>query len=370
VRIAYDFQTFELQRYGGISRYFVRLAEQMLALDMEVGVFAPFHLNQYVKELPYGVVHGRQVGGFPGKLRRVASFVNRVVAREQMRQWRPDVVHETYFSSVPTSVRGPRVVTVYDMIHEILPNRDGPVDPTIQRKKIAVQRADHVICISENTRKDLLERINVDPDKVTVVYLGFDKLPIQSVSADSVPSVKKPFLLYVGNRDGHKNFSGFLRAFASSSRLCKDFSVVAFGGSVFSDTEKALIQLLGFETEQIIHIAGDDAVLGNLYEHAACFVYPSLYEGFGLPPLEAMAHGCPVVSSNASSMPEVVGDAGEYFSPTSPDEMAQAIERVVYSSARIDELVNLGRGRLEVFAWHECAKRTLEIYRRLGGRCS
>jgi glycosyltransferase involved in cell wall biosynthesis len=106
-------------------------------------------------------------------------------------------------------------------------------------------------------------------------------------------------------------------------------------------------------------------LLGELYEGAKAFVYPSIYEGFGLPPLEAMAHSCPVISSGTSSMPEIIGTAGVFFDPVNDDEMAGAIERVVYSDSEIARLVGLGHERLNQFSWQRCSQETLSIYNSL-----
>ena len=156
-----------------------------------------------------------------------------------------------------------------------------------------------------------------------------------------------------------------LRAIALSSRLSGDFDVVAFGGGAFSPHEQAQIRELGFREGQVRQQAGDDQALARLYRSAAAFIYPSTYEGFGLPPLEAMTLGCPVICSDRSSIPEVVGDAGEYFNPDHPESIARAIEAVVYSSARTTALMAAGRQRAALFTWRRCAQGHLDVYRSL-----
>jgi glycosyltransferase involved in cell wall biosynthesis len=154
-----------------------------------------------------------------------------------------------------------------------------------------------------------------------------------------------------------------LRAVASRRELLDTFDIVAFGSRRFTASEMLLIQTLGLREGSVHHFNGDDSVLGQLYRDATAFVYPSLYEGFGLPPLEAMAHGCPVVTSNTSSLPEVVGGAGEFFSPNDIDEQAQAIFNVVFNPNRRDRLIRLGQERLEIFSWQRCANETCDVYR-------
>ena len=125
------------------------------------------------------------------------------------------------------------------------------------------------------------------------------------------------------------------------------------------------ISVLGFLEDQVIQKSGDDDLLGSLYSTARSFVYPSLYEGFGIPPLEAMANQCPVISSKTSSMPEVIGEAAEYFDPTDTDDMKRAIEDVVYSDSYIKKLRQSGKERLTTFSWNKCSRETLNIYKKV-----
>jgi glycosyltransferase involved in cell wall biosynthesis len=241
------------------------------------------------------------------------------------------------------------------------------MDPTTQWKKDAVSRADHVICISENTRRDLVEMFGVAETKVSVVYLGYDELATSGKEPEAVAAVTSscPYLLYVGTRGGYKNFEGLLRAYASSGFLRDNFSLVTFGDGPFRGEENLLIKELGLSNGQVKQIGGEDNVLGHLYKGAAAFVYPSLYEGFGIPPLEAMSIGCPVICSNTSSLPEVVGNAGEYFDPGSIESIRTALETVLQSTTRRDDLIKMGHMRSASFSWARCADETLAIYRSL-----
>ena len=128
-----------------------------------------------------------------------------------------------------------------------------------------------------------------------------------------------------------------------------------------------MLRALGLPSAQIMYYEGSDSLLSTFYTKAAAFIYPSLYEGFGIPPLEAMAHGCPVVCSNSSSLPEVVGQSAELFDPTDPDALGRAIESVVESSVRREQLVNAGYERIKCFSWDKCAQETLTTYKMLLG---
>jgi glycosyltransferase involved in cell wall biosynthesis len=365
LKIAYDHQIF-MQKHGGISRYFAKLARGSLDLGNEVGVFSPFYLNYNLSMLPKDNIHGRYIKLYHHRMNSAFVACNKIVSRYQISQWKPDVVHETYYSRKKSGPKNcPTVITVYDMIHELFKNDFSDKDDTVGIKKIAIERSDHVICISENTRNDLVRLFNISEKKITVVHLGFDQFANNFESSENSTVSNRPFLLFVGNRSGYKNFSGFLKAVAASNRLINDFDIIAFGVSKFSIFELDLIKTLGFVKDQVRHVSGNDILLGQYYRGARAFVYPSLYEGFGISPLEAMAHQCPVVSSNSSSMPEVIGSAAEFFNPSEPEDMCNAIESVVYSDSRIADLTIRGLERLQRFSWTKCTQETLNIYRSL-----
>ncbi len=366
MRIALDYQIFMLQSYGGISRYFTRLAQGLLDRKQQVEIFAPLHLNSYLSAMPPGIISGRYINQYPPKTTRLIHAYNQFRSRSKISSWKPDVVHETYYAKVGSAPRNcPAVVTVYDMIHELFPNEFAIADKTATIKRIAIERADHVICISENTKSDLMRLYGTPASKLSVVHLGFDQFVSENCAESVATFGIRPFILYVGLRGGYKNFAGFLKAVTLSKRLLSDFDIVAFGGPKFSVADFALISSLGFAENQVQQISGGDDLLGSLYSSARAFVYPSLYEGFGIPPLEAMAHHCPVISSNSSSMPEVIATAAEYFDPKVPEDMQRAIEAVVYSDSYIKSLRKAGSERLTTFSWGKCAQETFNIYRSL-----
>lgn len=367
MRIAFDHQSFVLQAYGGMSRYFTRLAQGLLDMEQQVEIFAPLYQNSYLAELPPGIVNGRYIKRYPPKTGHLFLACNQLGSRFQIAAYQPDVVHETYYSSSGSAPQAcPSVITVLDMIHELFPGECPDRDRVTAIKRKAIGRADHVICISENSKSDLMRLYGIAENRLSVVHLGFDRFLSQDNSSrGDVIYENKPFILYVGQRGGHKNFKGLITAIARSHRLLADFNVIAFGGPRFSTSERALISSLGFSENQIQHKTGNDALLGGFYRSARAFVYPSLYEGFGIPPLEAMAQYCPVVSSNTSSMPEVVGNAGEYFDPADLDSMRHAIETVVYSEERIESLRQAGAERLSAFSWAKCSRETFDVYQSL-----
>jgi glycosyltransferase involved in cell wall biosynthesis len=256
-----------------------------------------------------------------------------------------------------------RVVTVYDMIHELFPDEMAHAADETARKRLAVERADHVICISTNTRDDLVRLFDVAPEKTSIVLLGSELANEEGDDAVSL-SLSKPTVLFVGGRSGRKNFLLLLEAFASSRRLREELDIVAFGGGRFSDKELAAMASLGV-TDKVRHDAGDDNRLAAHYRAARLLAYPSKYEGFGIPPLEAMAHQCPVVCARSSSIPEVVGNAGFYHDPNSLEDLRSALERVAFDDVLRARLKARGAERAKLLSWAQCAAGTAAVYRRL-----
>lgn len=363
MKIAFDHQIFAIQAYGGISRYFVKLAQELQMLRQEVCVVAPWHRNNHLTELPSELVLGTKWKRFPPRSARMALWLNSVFAARAIRQEHPDVLHETYYFGSSRPRRDVKtVITVYDMIHEKFPTAFRANDPTSKAKLNAVRRADHVICISENTKHDLCEFTDIPDSKISVIHLGFEKI---SEDSNAVTQASRPFLLYVGHRDHYKNFDSTLQALARHPRITETFDLVAFGGNEFSREELRRIDALKLREGAVRNVQGDDDLLGLLYRTATAFVYPSLYEGFGLPPLEAMAHDCPVAASSSSSIPEVVGDAGLMFDPTDIDAQGHALEQILFDTGLRENLIRAGRKRLLQFSWKRCAEQTLQVYQKL-----
>lgn len=361
-QIFYDYQIFLYQQYGGISRYFYELAQRIERMDgFSASVFAPLHANGY---LSMGGVDafGLKVKKLP-KIWRLYEALDVALTKGYLAISKPAIVHETYYrrrSLAPKSSL--TVVTVYDMIHEKFSDMFHARDNTTALKRSAVTRADRVICISEHTRRDLIELFGVPEEKTVTIQLGFGLESSVDVGTIPADTSGRPYLLYVGNRDFHKNFKGFLRAFGASPVLRDNFSIVAFGGPPLSVTDYRLIDQYNIARSKIKWCSGSDDRLSELYRGAAAFVYPSFYEGFGIPPLEAMSCNCPVICSNASSIPEVVGDAAVLFDPSDTDAMRVAIESVVTSESTRALLIARGGRRIEVFSWDRCAAETASVY--------
>ncbi len=362
MRIAYDHQIFGWQKYGGISRYFFELANN-IALDEagEAAVISPLHITSYLSAAsPKLKIMGLAAPAIR-RTGRIYRTVNQLLVPSMMRRFAPDIVHETYYAYNRTAPPSSKVVlTVFDMIHERFPAYFSSWDPLQKEKAAAVQRADHIICISEHTRRDLIQLLGVAEAKTSVVHLGFS---LTSASEPITVIGSRPYLLYVGARGGYKNFEGLLRAYSQSSAISRDYDLVAFGGGGLTPDEIRLIHELGLNDSKVRQVGGSDSVLAGLYRSAALFVYPSLYEGFGIPPLEAMSFNCPVACSSTSSIPEVVGDAARFFDPESPDSMIAAIESILTHDEIQSDLVARGQQRISQFSWEKCASQTQDVYR-------
>jgi len=369
MRIAYDHQVFVQQRYGGISRYFAELVAQ-LGRDVahQVRVIAPLHQNEYLNRADVApFVRGRHVRRSRlVSIRSALRWGNRLAMPFAWAGQHPDILHETYFAHTGVGRGRVRVLTVYDMIHEIYPERLRQSAALTAAKRAAVDRADHIICISETTRRDLIRLFDVFPSRTSVVLLGHSLAAgVDGTDLAAIAAPPWPYVLYVGDRDSYKNFLLAVEALARSPRLA-GLHLLAFGSRPFTAGEQQQLQRLGMSA-RVHHETGSDALLAARYRAARLFVCPSEYEGFGLPPLEAMAYGCPVACSTGGSVPEVVGDAGEYFDPQDMPAATRAIERLALDDERRHTLVAAGLLRAAEFTWQRCARETLAVYDRLLG---
>lgn len=367
LNVVYYHRIFAVQKYGGISRYFYELAIRMGRFDGIVAkIYAPVHINQYLRNSPADLVWGRYLPHIP-KLTKARNVLNDILSLFYLRKLSKNspshLFHETYYSQVRLA-QVKTVITVYDMIHEKFAPFFPRHDRTSEVKSRAINNADHVICISERTRHDLLETSDVNPDKVSVVHLA-SSLTCENNGCVHEDNKRKHYILYVGARAGYKNFQRLLASYACSKRLMSDFKLVCFGGGAFTRSEENEIRILNIPRKNIELVSGNDSVLAACYRDAAAFVYPSLYEGFGIPLLEAMNCFCPVICSNTGSFSEVAGDAAEYFDPEETDSIVLAMESVLYSKARTRSLVESGVKRRQCFSWDNCAEQTAAIYRTL-----
>ena len=369
MNILYDHSVFQNQRYGGISRYFYELITRIAPRkDTEVNLFQGLHVNDFdlsPEMVPYSSYFGYKPKLKVSPLIRSHLFIvpNKVLFGGFYRTLKDiDVYHPTYYyQGIRKYHKAPIVLTVYDMIHELYPNQLRYSKYTIKAKKISIETADKIICISNNTKKDLMEIYDVPEDKIEVIYLA-SSLKKWNTHLDLTEGygISKPYLLYVGDRNGtYKNFSTLLDAYTSS--LKDRFDLVCFGGGTFNKNELSIINRAKCN-DKVFQLTGSDYILGSLYQNAFAFICPSHYEGFGLPLVEAMAMKCPIIAANTSSIPEVVGDAGILFDPNYKEDLIEAIKLLESNTDKRKRLITIGFKRESMFSWDKTAKETMKVY--------
>jgi glycosyltransferase involved in cell wall biosynthesis len=361
MNILYDGQIYALNPTGGICRYFTKLISKLptnfipsliTCQDFTINIHYPTHPNLKIyKRLNF-------------RSSRISYWLEKPYLRAVSTLGRFELAHPTYYSLFTQQkidqYRCPVVLTVYDMVYEIFRNKIDPTGEHVGLKKKAILSAQKLICISENTKKDLINWYSVPEEKIIVTYLaaGIDA----SLSHGDEPVPSRPYYLYVGSRDSsYKNFDTLLLAFENVVSINAEI-VLCVVGYPFSETEIKRIAELKL-TERIEHYTyASDSHLAKLYRCSVAFVYPSFYEGFGIPPLEAMSCGTPVIASNCSSIPEVVGDAGLLFNPNSVSELTDILLFLFDNSIERDRLIAKGLQRAKAFSWDKTVAQTLDVY--------
>jgi len=247
------------------------------------------------------------------------------------------------------------------------------IDHCLQGTKDAIERADAIIAISNHTKLDLIKYFDAPEDKITVTHLAADKAFTRIVDHDILKKIRQKyslphdFVLFVGSLEPRKNLPTLLAAYALLQQTFKNkFSLVIVGSEGWlNDQIKLLITELKISENVCFTGYVAQEHLSAIYSMASVFVYPSLYEGFGLPVVEAMACGTPVITSNVSSIPEVVGDAAVLIDPINKEELALTIERVLGDEDLRESLRISGIARAKTFSWERCARETLEVYKRV-----
>ena len=281
-----------------------------------------------------------------------------------------DIVHlpNQNFARFAFLRKNPYIVTVHDVIRFYF-----RFDPERLSEKfwlkidiMSLKRASHIIVTSQNTKNDLIKYMKIPEDRISVVYDGIDRSIFKPVRARMLD---RPYILYVGSERPRKNLGTLFEAFAQIRKEFPDLRLVKIGTEGRSPKYRKDTRMkmggLGI-TRRIIFIDYvSERELARYYSSARLLAYPSLYEGFGLPPAEAMACGCPVVTSNVSSLPEVVGDAGITIDPHDTEGLAQAMRRVLTDSKLREDMRKKGLEQAKKFSWEKAAEQTLEVYNKV-----
>lgn len=363
MNVLFDHQCFTNQDYGGISRYFVSLMNEFDNLNnVSYSLSLKYSNNYYIRDkkshniksyFPKTNFRGKKFSSHLINLPNSKSFLNKSDF---------DIFHPTYYNPYFLKELGnkPFVLTVYDMTHELFPDIIHWFDKTASQKKYLVSKAKKIIAISHNTKKDLVEILNVPAEKIEVIHLA-SSIDLNLTGKKENLVFPERYILYVGSRNYYKNFNNTVTAFRELTRKDDKLFLVCAGGGKFIDIEIKLFNELKL-ADKILHKPADDNSLATLYSNAILFIFPSLYEGFGIPALEAMNCDCPLALSNVSSLPEVGGDAAIYFDPNDPDDICNQLTKIIYNENFRNQLIEKGKERRKEFSWQKTAIETLNLY--------
>ena len=299
---------------------------------------------------------------------------NNILLPLKLKHYKLDLIHDPsqispfMFNPAPT-----KVLTIHDLTPVIFPEAHGKIHAFLQNNVFprTLKHVNSIITISNSTKNDIIRYFKITETKIKVIYNGVDDR-FKVLHEDEIKSVKEeygikhPFILFVGTLEPRKNIPTLLKAFYLLKKKNIPHKLVIVGGKGWKyDSVYETIKSLNLQKKVIFTGYVPDEDLPKLYNAADLFVYPSLYEGFGLPPLEAMACGTPVITSNTSSLPEVVGDAGILVNPFSVEEIAGAMESILKNKSLREQMIKRGLKRSQMFSWEKCAKEVVKIYKSL-----
>ena len=367
MKILYDHQIFQYQRVGGISKYFAELIRAMQEIDnTDTEIICTYSNNQHIADKLNLTLKPIQTKPYNGKLfnkvynKSITFRVDKLNKKNSLTALQQpfDVFHPTYYNPYFLSeLKKPFVITVHDMIHERFPELFLKDKTTSKHKRLLCEKASRIIAISHSTKRDLIEFFNIPEEKIDVIYHGVHLYPLED--ADNLPMLTKPYFLYVGSRGGYKNYRTAAKAFAAFSKKHPDSELI-LAGAPLDATEEQLHKELGI-LKRIKCLQLNDHELQIAYKNAIALIYPSRYEGFGMPILEAFAQGCPVICSNTSSMPEVGGEWANYFEPMD-DAALTVLLKKTFENPLVQQDKNSLKNWAAKFTWERCASTTLQSY--------
>jgi len=365
MKVLYDGQAFSIQEYGGVSQYFCQLIKAFANMEgMSTELVVKYSNNVFLNELNVTTRSFFRAYKFKGR-NEIIKFLNRIYFKKVFSGKKSEVslFHPTYYHPYFLRFIGriPFVLTVHDMTHEYFPHIFSKFDNTSKHKAQVALYANRIIAVSENTKKDIIRILNVPEKKIDVIYHG-PTLSLNDISSE-VFALPENFILYVGRRDYYKNFLFLLSAFKDVLSKSRNLNLICAGGGHFKRKELQEISKLQLQ-ESVIQVDINKSMLAYLYSKAKAFVFPSLYEGFGMPILDAFACGCPVLLSNKSSFPEVGGEAAKYFDPEDRLSLVNVLIEVLENKTLADSMRNRGLERVKFFSWETAAVKTLETYKK------
>ena len=340
---------------GGVARYFSHVRDGLIA---HFGEQACIYTSQSHKYDP-----ARRIRALPenfrGSRRLGITQANYLYASWILKRHTAAIFYSPYFGNVDTTKA--QVFTVYDMIHELYFLQDNIYQPFIEEKRYCMERAELLIAISQSTARDIIACYpQISPYKIKTIWLGVDDLFFNVKAASD--SAQKPYFMYVGARNSYKNFQRAVQAFGQAG-LAKDFDLRVISPdktSCFNQEEITLLRRFNLEASVDLRLGISEDELRESYAGATALIYPSEYEGFGLPVLEAMAAGTMVVASNAASIPEIAGDIALYFNPLSVDSITETLRSAaLLPTAERHARVARGIIHARQFTWARCQQQTI-----------
>jgi glycosyltransferase involved in cell wall biosynthesis len=383
MRVGLNATSFMPGQMGGMETYFRNLVDRLQVLDQENEYlllcdkrhsaefnlynprFRTEHIN-YAKPSPAWFLRGI-----------LRNTLNVDILASRMNGVKADVIHHPFTVLTPPDIKLPSVLTFWDMQHEFFPEFFSRTE-LLKRQRLylaSAERATQIIVSASFTKECLVNKYGIDAEKIEVIYTGYGSQYKPALDADSLAEIRsrygldKPFMFYPAATWPHKNHKRLLEALKILCDQYKfDGSLVLTGIAMQSHTEISNeISRLGLT--DLVKILGylPSSDLPSLYNSARMMVFPSLFEGFGIPLVEAMACGCPVVCANATSLPEVVGEAGVLFDPLDSAGMAEAIWSVWSSNTTLADMSERGLERAKLFSWEDTALKTMAVYKKACG---
>lgn len=367
LKVFFDSTIFDLQIFGGVSRYFTELISRAQSKKLFEPIFRlTISNNEYAKTAKLTVLksnlHNVKVKGFKRLSWKLNQFVNSFYSKRRFRKGDFDIYHPTYYSktSVQNAEKLNTVITVYDMIHELYPQLFSDSKQVIELKKELIYKSKAIIAISQNTKQDILKFYpQIDPKKIHVTYLASS---INNYDENRVEVPLDNFLLFVGNRDGYKNFMPMLEAILPSLNRHQNVGVLCVGGGSFKENEISCFAQHNL-TNRIIQKSLSDNELKWIYKRSIALIFPSEYEGFGIPVIEAFECECPVILPNLSSFPEVGGEGGLFYEKQDLQKINFYIDQLISNEFFKKDIIQKGKIHASKFFWDKMTLETLEVYK-------